>query len=75
ETGFAAALIDQAGLKGLSVGGAQVSEKHAGFVINRGGATAADVLALMEQIAARVRAASGVHLEPEVRILQVQKEA
>ena len=42
---FAAALIDQCGLKGLTVGGAQVSEKHAGFVINRGGATCADVLA------------------------------
>lgn len=74
QTGFAAALIDQAGLKGFTVGGAQVSEKHAGFVINRGGATARDVLELMRQVEARVFAASGVRLEPEVQILRIQKE-
>ena len=64
---FAAALIDQCGLKGLTVGGAQVSEKHAGFVINRGGATCADVLALTDQIRAVVQERTGVTLELEVR--------
>ena len=67
--GFAAALIDQAGLKGFSVGGAQVSEKHAGFVVNAGGATTDDILRLMEHIQQTVFAASGIMLEPEVRIL------
>lgn len=67
---FAGTLIDQCGLKGLTVGGAQVSEKHAGFVINRGGATCADVLALMEQVRRRVLEATGVMLEPEVRIVE-----
>ena len=67
---FAAALIDQCGLKGLTVGGAQVSEKHAGFVINRGGATCVDVLALVEQIKYRVREQTGVELELEVKILR-----
>ena len=66
---YAAALIDQAGLKGLSVGGAQVSEKHAGFVINAQGATAKDVKALMAQVQEKVFASSGIRLEPEVRIL------
>lgn len=65
---FAAALIDQCGLKGLTVGGAQVSEKHAGFVINKGGATCADILELMEQVRRRVYDATGVTLEPEVRL-------
>lgn len=68
--GFAAALIDQAGLKGLTVGGAQVSPKHAGFVVNIGGASCADVLALMEKIKEAVFAASGIELEPEVRIVK-----
>ena len=67
---FAGTLIDQCGLKGLTVGGAQVSEKHAGFVINRGGATCADVLALIEEIQNRVWEARGVRLEPEVRIIR-----
>lgn len=67
---FAGTLIDQCGLKGLTVGGAQVSEKHAGFVINRGGATCADVLALMEQVRRRVLDVTGVTLEPEVRIVE-----
>ena len=66
---FAAALIDQCGLKGLSVGGAQVSEKHAGFVINKGGATCSDVLTLMELVRQRVFDATGVVLEPEVKLL------
>ena len=67
---FAAALIDQCGLKGFSVGGAQVSEKHAGFVVNRGGATCADVLALVDQVKARVQTQTGVELEMEVRVLR-----
>lgn len=66
---FAAALIDQCGLKGLSVGGAQVSEKHAGFVVNKGGATCSDILSLMEQVKHRVFDATGVVLEPEVKLL------
>ena len=69
EGHFAAALIEQCGLKGLSVGGAQVSEKHAGFVVNRGGATAEDVLRLMEQVRERVLRNTGVELEPEVKLL------
>ena len=66
---FAAALIDQCGLKGLTVGGAQVSEKHAGFLINKGGATCSDVLALMDLVRQRVSDATGVVLEPEVKLL------
>ena len=68
EGHFAGTLIDQAGLRGLTVGGAQVSEKHAGFVINTGNATAADVLELVRQVQERVKAHSGVVLEPEVRL-------
>ena len=68
--GFAAALIDEAGLKGYTVGGAQVSPKHAGFVVNIGGATCADVLALMDHIREVVAARSGITLEPEVRIIR-----
>ena len=68
EGHFAGALIQEAGLKGFTVGGAQVSEKHAGFVINRGGATAADILTLIEQVQQAVYRSSGVMLEPEVRI-------
>jgi len=67
---FAAALIDQCGLKGFTVGGAQVSEKHAGFVINQGGATCTDVLELMRQVGDRVFEEKGVRLEPEVRIIR-----
>ena len=69
EGHFAAALIDQCGLKGLSVGGAQVSEKHAGFLINRGNATAADMRRLMELVGERVFRQTGVELEPEVKFL------
>ncbi len=66
---FAAALIDQCGLKGFSVGGAQVSEKHAGFVINTGGATCRDVRALLEQVCAEVQRQTGILLEPEIQFL------
>ena len=67
---FAAALIDECGLKGLTVGGAQVSEKHAGFVINRGGATCADVVALTEQVRQIVEARTGFVLEREIRVVK-----
>lgn len=70
KEGYAAALIEEAGLKGLTVGGAQVSEKHAGFVVNRGRATCRDVLQLMEKIQETVYARSGVRLEPEVRVME-----
>ena len=66
---FAAKLIDDCGLRGLRVGDAQVSEKHAGFIVNLGGATASDVLALMDEVVRIVREKTGVTLEPEVRIL------
>ena len=66
---FAGALIEQCGLKGYTVGGAQVSEKHAGFVINIGGATASDILALMDHVRSTVLAQTGVELEPEVEIV------
>ena len=66
--GYAAALIDQAGLKGFCVGGAGVSTKHAGFVVNNGGATSADVKEVLRQVANKVYENSGIHLEPEVRI-------
>ena len=67
--GFAGAMIEQCGLKGLSVGGACVSPKHAGFIINTGGATAKDVCELIGLIQEAVLLKFGVHLEPEVRIL------
>ena len=70
EGHFAGRLIEEAGCKGLTVGGAQVSEKHAGFVINVGGAACADVLALMAEVQRRVKENSGVTLEPEVRIVK-----
>lgn len=66
--GYASAMVDECGLKGLTIGGAQVSEKHAGFLVNRGG-TAADFLALMAQVQEKVYDRFGVMLEPEVRIL------
>lgn len=67
---FAGPLIEGCGLKGYTVGGAQVSEKHAGFVINRGGATCADILSVIRHVQDVVYAAHGVRLEPEVRIIQ-----
>ena len=66
--GYAAALIDQAGLKGYQVGGAAISAKHAGFAVNLGGATAEDVRKLLQQVSDRVYEQSGIRLEPEVRI-------
>lgn len=66
--GYAAALIDAAGLKGFTVGGAAISTKHAGFAVNIGGATAEDVKALLQQVSDRVFENSGIRLEPEVRI-------
>lgn len=69
EGAFAAALIDTAGLKGVSVGGAQVSCKHAGFFVNTGGATAADVLALIKLVQNTVYEKSGFRLEPEIKII------
>ena len=66
--GYAAALIDEAGLKGFQVGSAAISSKHAGFAVNLGGATAEDVKNLLQQVSDRVFAASGIRLEPEIRI-------
>ena len=66
---FAARLIQECGLKGASVGGAQVSEKHSGFVINKGGATSADVISLVNVIKEKVFEKTGVTLECEIRII------
>ena len=68
---FAGGLIEQCGLKGRSVGGAQVSEKHAGFVINTGNATCQDILDLIRLVRKTVLEETGVELEPEVRMLGV----
>ncbi len=67
---FAGALIEQCNLKGKTIGGAQVSEKHAGFVINKGGATSGDILALIDHIQKTVKTQTGVTLDPEVIILR-----
>jgi len=66
EGHFAGTLIQEAGLKGLKIGGACVSEKHAGFIVNAGGATAADILALVEKVREEVKTHAGVTLEPEI---------
>lgn len=66
---FAGKLIEDAGLKGHMIGGAQVSEKHAGFIVNRGGASCDDVLQLVEHIRQTVYGHSGVKLEPEIRVI------
>ena len=66
---YAGTLIEETGLKGLKVGGAQVSEKHAGFIVNSGGATAKDVLLLISEVQKRVAERFGVQLQPEVKIL------
>ena len=68
-SGYAAALIEQCGLKGCRVGGAQVSEKHSGFIINTGGATCADIRQLIALVQARVKEQTGTELECEVRML------
>ncbi len=69
EGHFAGKLIMEAGLRGYRVGGAQVSEKHCGFVVNTGGATAADVLAVIREVQKRVKENTGIMLEPEVILL------
>ena len=66
--GYAAALIDEAGLRGFTVGGAAISEKHAGFAVNLGGATAADVRSLLAQVSELVFERFAIRLEPEIRI-------
>ena len=66
---FAGALIEQCGLKGFAIGGARVSEKHAGFIINGGNATATDVINLLEYVAEVVFKNTGVTLEPEIRVI------
>ena len=66
--GYAAALIDQAGLKGFRVGNAGISDKHAGFAVNLGGATANDVKELLQTVSDRVFEQTGIRLEPEIRI-------
>lgn len=70
EGAFAGKLIEDCGLKGFSIGGAQVSQKHAGFIINRGNATASDVLELEEKIKERVMSCYGIALEREVRLIK-----
>ena len=67
---YASALVDQCGLKGLAVGGAEVSQKHAGFIINRGGATAAEVLQLIAEVQRTVREKTGYELECEVKYVE-----
>ncbi len=66
--GYAAALIDEAGLKGFRVGNAAISSKHAGFAVNLGGASATDVTQLLQQVSDTVYARSGIRLEPEIRV-------
>lgn len=66
---FAGKLIMDVGLRGFSVGDAQVSEKHCGFVINKGNASARDIVALMDEVTGRVKEQFGVTLEPEVKRL------
>lgn len=70
EGHFAGTLIDRCGLKGRTVGGAQVSEKHAGFIINRGGASCADIKELIRQVQNTVYEKTGVRLEPEVKFVE-----
>jgi len=74
EGHFAGALIEQAGLKGYGIGGAQISYKHAGFIINRGNATARDILQLIRHAQKVVYDRFGVHLEPEIRFIGEEEE-
>ena len=67
---YASKLIDDCGLRGFTVGGAQVSEKHCGFVINRGGATTADILALIEEVRKKVKEMTGYELDCEIEFLR-----
>jgi len=73
KSGYAATLIEQAGLKGFTIGGAQVSEKHSGFIVNTGGATFSDVLATIEYVKDTVFRQTGIELEPEIRIIKQYK--
>lgn len=68
QGGYAAALIDQTGLKGFRVGDAAISEKHGGFAVNLGKATAEDMKTLLKEVSEKVEAQSGIHLEPEIRV-------
>ena len=68
QGGYAAALIDQAGLKGFRVGDAAISEKHGGFAVNLGKATAEDMKTLLKEVSEKVEAQSGIRLEPEIRV-------
>lgn len=68
QGGYAAALIDQAGLKGFRVGDAAISEKHGGFAVNLGKASAKDMKTLLKEVSEKVEAQSGIHLEPEIRV-------
>jgi UDP-N-acetylmuramate dehydrogenase len=70
---YAAALIEQAGLKGFAIGGAAVSEKHSGFIVNRGDAAYADVMAVIDHVRERVLEQFGIELELEVKILKQKK--
>jgi len=70
KNGYASLLIEQAGLKGYSVGGAQISEKHSGFIVNRGGASFTDVLAVMDHARETVLKQFGIELEPEIKIIR-----
>ena len=67
---FAGKLIEDCGLRGFTVGGAQISEKHCGFVVNLGGATCADVLALCDEVRAIVKEQTGFDLEKEIRVVK-----
>ena len=67
---YAGRLVELCGLRGYTIGGAQVSEKHCGFIVNRGGASCADVLALVEHIRKTVLERTGTELEAEIRVLQ-----
>ena len=69
QGGYAAALIDQAGLRGFQVGNAAISQKHTGFAVNLGGATAKEMRELLQEVSDRVFSRSGIRLEPEIRIL------
>lgn len=68
QGGYAAALIDKAGLKGFRVGDAAISEKHGGFAVNLGKATAEDMKTLLKEVSEKVESQSGIHLEPEIRV-------
>ena len=70
EGAFAGALIEQSGLRGAQMGGAAVSEKHCGFIVNLGGATCADVLALAERVQQVVKERTGYMLEKEIRVVE-----